>query len=91
MVPVANMKPQVDYTLYLVTDSTAAILGDRDLVQVVKEAVEGGQYLFSYFQSFLWSSLRVSSRPRSQISKRAFLMSESSKSQTGYGGELGQP
>lgn len=32
----------VDYSLYLVTDSTAAILGDRDLVEVVRAAVEGG-------------------------------------------------
>ncbi|KAK5714347.1 thiamine biosynthetic bifunctional enzyme [Elasticomyces elasticus] len=34
--------PTVDYTLYLVTDSTPAILGDKDLVAVVKAAVEGG-------------------------------------------------
>lgn len=33
---------KVDYTLYLVTDSTRAILGDRDIVSVVKAAVEGG-------------------------------------------------
>ena len=32
----------VDYSLYLVTDSTSAILGDKDLVSVVKDAVEGG-------------------------------------------------
>ena len=32
----------VDYSLYLVTDSTNAILGDKDLVQVVQKAVEGG-------------------------------------------------
>lgn len=34
----------VDYSLYLVTDNTPAILGSRDLISVVKEAVEGGQY-----------------------------------------------
>lgn len=33
----------VDYSLYLVTDSTPAILGDKDLVAVVKAAVEGGR------------------------------------------------
>lgn len=33
---------QVDYSLYLVTDSTPAILGDKDLVTVVKAAVKGG-------------------------------------------------
>lgn len=32
----------VDYSLYLVTDSTQAILGDRDLVTVVRAALEGG-------------------------------------------------
>lgn len=35
----------VDYSLYLVTDSTPAILGDRDLVSVVDEAIEGGTLL----------------------------------------------
>lgn len=33
----------VDYSLYLVTDSTPPILGDKDLVAVVKAAVEGGR------------------------------------------------
>lgn len=32
----------VDYSLYLVTDSTPAILGDKDLVAVVAAAVKGG-------------------------------------------------
>lgn len=32
----------VDYSLYLVTDSTPAILGDRDLETVVNAAVKGG-------------------------------------------------
>lgn len=40
------MKPQVDYSLYLVTDSTDAILGSRDLVEVVEQALRGG-WLFS--------------------------------------------
>ncbi|KAK3944727.1 hypothetical protein QBC46DRAFT_374171 [Diplogelasinospora grovesii] len=35
-------KPSVDYSLYLVTDSTPAILGDRDLCDVVEAAVRGG-------------------------------------------------
>ncbi|KAK4157892.1 putative hydroxyethylthiazole kinase [Chaetomidium leptoderma] len=35
-------KPKVDYSLYLVTDSTPAILGDRRLIDVVKEALGGG-------------------------------------------------
>lgn len=37
------MAKSVDYSLYLVTDSTPAILGDKDLVAVVKAAVEGGE------------------------------------------------
>ncbi|KAF2716052.1 TMP-TENI-domain-containing protein [Polychaeton citri CBS 116435] len=38
----------VDYSLYLVTDSTPAILGDKDLVQVVKAACEGGVTIVQY-------------------------------------------
>lgn len=36
------MAPKVDYSLYLVTDSTPAILGGRDLVEVVEKACQGG-------------------------------------------------
>jgi len=32
----------VDYSVYLVTDNTPAILGDKDIVEVVRAAVEGG-------------------------------------------------
>ncbi|KAF2788067.1 TMP-TENI-domain-containing protein [Melanomma pulvis-pyrius CBS 109.77] len=42
------MKPQVDYSLYLVTDSTAAILGDRNLVEVVEQALLGGVTVVQY-------------------------------------------
>jgi len=38
----------VDYSLYLVTDSTSAILGDRDLVEVVNAALEGGVTIVQY-------------------------------------------
>lgn len=34
--------PDLDYSLYLVTDSTEAILGKRDLVDTVERALEGG-------------------------------------------------
>ena len=37
------MKLHVDYCLYLVTDSTDAILHGRDLCDVVKEALLGGK------------------------------------------------
>lgn len=32
----------IDYSLYLVTDSTPAILGDKDLPSIVEAAIEGG-------------------------------------------------
>ena len=38
----------IDYSLYLVTDSTEAILGDKDLVAVVKQAIEGGVTIVQY-------------------------------------------
>ena len=38
----------VDYSLYLVTDSTPAILGDRDLVDVVEAALQGGVTIVQY-------------------------------------------
>lgn len=37
---------KLDLGLYLVTDSTPAILGDRDIVEVVASALEGGQSTF---------------------------------------------
>lgn len=42
------MTGQVDYSLYLVTDSTEAILGARDLVQVVEQALQGGVTIVQY-------------------------------------------
>ncbi|KAF2677906.1 TMP-TENI-domain-containing protein [Lentithecium fluviatile CBS 122367] len=42
------MKPQVEYSLYLVTDSTEALLGDRDLVEVVEQALLGGVTIVQY-------------------------------------------
>ena len=38
----ASVKPVRDWTVYLVTDSTPAILGGKDLISVVREAVKGG-------------------------------------------------
>ena len=32
----------IDYSLYLVTDSTHAVLGDKDLISTVAAAIEGG-------------------------------------------------
>ncbi len=41
-------KDEVDYSLYLVTDSTAAILGAADLCSVVREALRGGVTVVQY-------------------------------------------
>ncbi|KAF4981641.1 hypothetical protein FZEAL_2610, partial [Fusarium zealandicum] len=41
-------KPSVNYGLYLVTDSTPAILGDRDIEQVVEAALRGGVTVLQY-------------------------------------------
>jgi thiamine-phosphate diphosphorylase/hydroxyethylthiazole kinase len=38
----------VDYSLYLVTDSTPAILGGKDLVEVVEAALSGGVTVVQY-------------------------------------------
>ncbi|KAI8942083.1 hypothetical protein NX059_000181 [Plenodomus lindquistii] len=42
------MKHNVDYSLYLVTDSTPAILGDKNLVDVVEQALLGGVTIVQY-------------------------------------------
>jgi thiamine-phosphate diphosphorylase/hydroxyethylthiazole kinase len=39
---------EVNYSLYLVTDSTPAILGNKDLVEVVEAALEGGVTVVQY-------------------------------------------
>lgn len=44
----ASVKNQVDWSLYLVTDSTAAILGDKDIVHVVEQAIQGGVTVVQY-------------------------------------------
>ncbi len=50
----------VDYSLYLVTDSTPAILGDRDLVEVVEAALEGGVTVVQYRDKVSDTSILVS-------------------------------
>ena len=41
-------KPSVHYGLYLVTDSTPEILGERDLEQVVEASLRGGVTILQY-------------------------------------------
>lgn len=46
--PQPRWKKDLNLNLYLVTDSTPAILGDRDLPSVVEEAIEGGVTIIQY-------------------------------------------
>ncbi|KAI0862740.1 Hydroxyethylthiazole kinase family-domain-containing protein [Xylaria cubensis] len=41
-------KDEIDYSLYLVTDSTPAILGDKDICEVVEAALRGGVTCVQY-------------------------------------------
>lgn len=41
-------KSKVDYGVYLVTDSTPAILGNKDLTSVVEAALQGGVTIVQY-------------------------------------------
>lgn len=43
-----SKKQRADYSLYLVTDSTPAILGDRDICNVVEAALKGGVTCVQY-------------------------------------------
>lgn len=45
---VSGRRPAVDYRLYLVTDSTPAILGNKDICDVVDQALRGGVTLVQY-------------------------------------------
>ena len=38
----------IDYSLYLVTDSTPVILGDNDLPTIVEAAIQGGVTIVQY-------------------------------------------
>ena len=42
------MKPTVDYSLYLVSDQTPAVLGTNDILQVVEAALIGGVTVVQY-------------------------------------------
>jgi hypothetical protein len=52
---IANMINKADYSLYLVTDSTEAILGSRDLIEVVEQALQGGRLHFPFLHNTLRS------------------------------------
>lgn len=42
-----NKKTPFDLSLYLVTDSTPAILKGRDFFRIVEDALRGGEFGFS--------------------------------------------
>ena len=42
MAPKSTSRDTIDWGLYLVTDSTPEILGGKDLIQVVEQAIVGG-------------------------------------------------
>ena len=42
---IAQAMTSVDYSLYLVTDSSEALLQGRDLPLIVKQAIDGGKTL----------------------------------------------
>lgn len=64
------MAPAVDYSLYLVTDSTPAILGDRDIAEVVEAALEGGVTLVQYRDKVSDTALLVSTARRLHLVTR---------------------
>lgn len=41
-------KPTANYAVYLVTDSTPAILGNKDLTEIVEKAIQGGVTCVQY-------------------------------------------
>ncbi len=58
---VPNMgSDDTDYSLYLVTDSTPAILGDRDIVDVVEAALKGGVTIVQYREKVSDTAVLVS-------------------------------
>lgn len=61
---VAMEQTNVDYSLYLVTDSTPEILGQRDLVDVVEAALKGGVTLVQYRDKVSDTAVLVSTGKR---------------------------
>ena len=58
-----KQKP-LDLSLYLVTDSTPAILGSKDLVQVVEEALKGGVTIVQYRDKHADTGLMIETAAR---------------------------
>ncbi|KAF3064054.1 putative thiamine biosynthetic bifunctional enzyme [Daldinia childiae] len=64
-------KHEVDYSLYLVTDSTSAILGDANICEVVEAALKGGVTCVQYRDKTSDTGVLVSTgRKLHQITKK---------------------
>lgn len=64
-------KPNVDYTLYLVTDSSPAYLRGRDIGDVVEDALKGGVTVVQYRDKTSDTGVLVSTaRKLHQITKK---------------------
>lgn len=64
-------RSSVNYGVYLVTDSTPAILGDRDLQDVVEASLRGGVTVLQYRDKHSERSVAVdTARKLHAISKR---------------------
>lgn len=57
---------RVDYSLYLVTDSTPAILGDKDICDVVDQAIRGGVTIVQYRDKTSDTGVLISTAKRLQ-------------------------
>jgi thiamine-phosphate diphosphorylase/hydroxyethylthiazole kinase len=67
----------VDYSVYLVTDNTPAILGEQDLVEVVRAAVEGGPLNGSHKATITQSDILQASLLFNCVTRLAILLSRS--------------
>ena len=66
------MAATVDYSLYLVTDSTPAILGDRDIVEVVEAALQGGVTMVQYRDKVSDTAVLVATARRLHLVTRKY-------------------
>jgi thiamine-phosphate diphosphorylase/hydroxyethylthiazole kinase len=61
-----------DYSLYLVTDSTPAILGSRNLVDVVEKALAGGVTVVQYRDKVSDTSILISTAKKLHVITRKY-------------------
>jgi thiamine-phosphate diphosphorylase/hydroxyethylthiazole kinase len=54
----------IDYSLYLVTDQTPAVLGDKDIVDVVEAALKGGVTIVQYREKHADTGVQIATAKR---------------------------